>query len=89
MGLPIDGDLDFGPVAGESNITLVSLPEYTELAMKQHPEIQSAIEAVERARQGVRLRRRSTSPTSAYLGSIPIRMAFRFWCITMPHLVCG
>ena len=55
MGLPIDEDLDLEPVATQSNIPLVSLAEYTELAMKQNPEIRAAIEAVDKAQQEVRI----------------------------------
>jgi outer membrane protein TolC len=68
MGLPIDSELDLEPVAGESDITLVSLPEYTELAMKQNPEIQSAIEVVDKARQGVRIAKAEYIPNVGVFG---------------------
>jgi outer membrane protein TolC len=55
-------------VVGESNITLVSLPEYTELAMKQNPAIQSAIEAVDKARQRVRMAKAEYIPNVGVFG---------------------
>ncbi len=68
MGMPIDEELDLQPVATESNIALVSLAEYTELAMKENPGLRAAIEAVDKARQGVRMAKADYVPQVGAFG---------------------
>jgi outer membrane protein TolC/preprotein translocase subunit SecF len=54
-GLPIDTELELEPISTEAQAPLLSLAAYRELGMNQHPEIQAAMEAAEKARQGVRI----------------------------------
>jgi len=55
MDLPIDGELDLQPISPEPDLTMLSLGEYAAIGARENPEIQAAIEAVERARQGIRI----------------------------------
>ena len=54
-GLPIDTELELQPISIEAETPLLSLAAYRELGISQNPEIQAAIEAAEKARQGVRI----------------------------------
>ena len=54
MNLPIDEDLSLQPISLEADVTLPSLSEYLTIGNKESPEIQSAMEAVEKAREGIR-----------------------------------
>ena len=54
-GLPVDTELELAPISTEAETPLLSLPEYRDLGMNQNPEIQAAMEAAEKARQGVRI----------------------------------
>src|SRR5258708_34572014 len=53
--LPIDGELDLEPLSREPDLPLLSLGEYTTIGTKEHPEIQPAEEAAEKAREGIRI----------------------------------
>jgi outer membrane protein TolC len=55
IGLPVDTELELQPISVEAEAPLFSLAAYCELGINQHPEIQAAMEAVEKARQGVRI----------------------------------
>ena len=54
-GLPVDTELELAPISTEAEIPLLSLAEYRDLGINQNPEIQAAMEAAEKARQGVRI----------------------------------
>src|SRR5205085_1394955 len=54
-GLPVDTELELAPISTEAASPLLSLGEYRDLGINQNPEIQAAMEAVEKARQGVRI----------------------------------
>ncbi len=54
-GLPVDTKLELAPISTETTSPLLSLGEYRDLGINQNPEIQAAMEAVEKARQGVRI----------------------------------
>src|SRR6202171_5097099 len=54
-GLPIDTELELQPISTEAEAPLLSLAAYREVGINQNPEIQAAIEAAEKARQGVRI----------------------------------
>ena len=54
-GLPVNTELELAPISTEAETPLLSLAEYRELGMSQNPEIQAAMEAAEKARQGVRI----------------------------------
>jgi len=53
MNLPIDEALSLEPIPTEAEIKIPSLNEYRTIGARENPEIQSAIEAVERAREGI------------------------------------
>jgi outer membrane protein TolC len=55
MDLPIDGQLDLQPISPEPDVALLSIGEYTAIGIKENPEIQAAIQSVEKVRQGVRI----------------------------------
>jgi outer membrane protein TolC len=55
VGLPVDTELELAPISAESETPSLSLAEYRDLGIKQNPEIQAAMEAAEKARQGVRI----------------------------------
>ena len=54
-GLPVDTELELTPISTEAETPLLSLAEYRDLGINQNPEIQAAMEVVEKARQGVRI----------------------------------
>src|SRR5260221_1647058 len=54
-GLPIDTELELAPISTEAETPLLSLAAYRDLGINQNPEIQAAMEAVEKARQGIRI----------------------------------
>jgi outer membrane protein TolC len=54
-GLPVDTELELAPISTEPETLLLSLAEYRDLGINQNPEIQAAMEAAEKARQGVRI----------------------------------
>jgi outer membrane protein TolC len=54
IGLPIDTELELEPISIEVE-PLFSLAAYRELGINQNPEIQAAMQAAEKARQGVRI----------------------------------
>ncbi|MCU1259638.1 MAG: AcrB/AcrD/AcrF family protein [Bryobacterales bacterium] len=54
-GLPIDTELELEPTSSEAEAPLLSLAAYREMGIHQNPEIQAAMEAAEKARQGVRI----------------------------------
>jgi outer membrane protein TolC len=54
-GLPVDSELELAPISTEVDTPLLSLAEYRDLGINQNPEIQAAMEAAEKARQGVRI----------------------------------
>jgi multidrug efflux pump subunit AcrB/outer membrane protein TolC len=54
-GLPIDTELELQPISTEVEAPLLSLAAYHEQGIHQNPEIQAAMEAAEKARQGVRI----------------------------------
>jgi outer membrane protein TolC len=54
-GLPVDTELELAPISTEAEPPLLSLAEYRDLGINQNPEIQAAMEAAEKARQGVRI----------------------------------
>src|SRR6202163_1655021 len=54
-GLPVDTELELAPISTEVETPLLSLAEYRDLGINQNPEIQAAVEAAEKARQGVRI----------------------------------
>src|SRR5260370_4075804 len=54
-GLPVDTKLELAPISTETTSPLLSLGEYRDLGINQNPEIQAAMEAVEKARQGARI----------------------------------
>lgn len=62
MDLPIDGQLDLQPISPEPDFALLSVSEYTAMGTKENPEIQAAIETVEKARQGIRIARADYIP---------------------------
>src|SRR5207302_6095039 len=53
--LPIDTELELQPISTEGEMPLLSLAEYRDLGIHRNPEIQAAMEAAEKARQGVRI----------------------------------
>jgi outer membrane protein TolC len=55
IGLPIDTELELQPISTDAAAPLLSLAAYRDLGMSQNPEIQAAIEAAEKSRQGVRI----------------------------------
>jgi outer membrane protein TolC len=55
VGFPVDTELELQPVLMGAETPLLSLAEYRDLGMNQNPEIQAAMEAAEKARQGVRI----------------------------------
>ena len=55
IGFPIDTELELQPISMDSEAPLLSLAEHRDLAIKQNPEIQAAMAAAEKARQGVRI----------------------------------
>src|ERR1700687_5042319 len=54
-GLPVDTELELAPISTEAETPLLSLAEYRDLGVNQNPEIQAAVEAAEKTRQGVRI----------------------------------
>jgi len=54
-GLPVETELELAPISTEAETPLLSLAEYRDLGISQNPEIQAAMEAAEKARQGVRI----------------------------------
>jgi outer membrane protein TolC len=54
-GLPVDTELELAPISTEVETPLLSLAEYRDLGINRNPEIQAAMEAAEKARQGVRI----------------------------------
>src|SRR5258706_2658279 len=54
-GLPVDTELELAPISTDAETPLLSLAEYRDLGINQNPEIQAAMEAAEKARQGVRI----------------------------------
>jgi outer membrane protein TolC len=55
IGLPIDTELELEPISADAEAPLLSLAAYRELGINQNPEIQAAMEAAEKARQGARI----------------------------------
>ena len=55
IGFPIDTELELQPISMDAEAPLLSLAEYRDLGIKQNPEIQAAMAAAEKARQGVRI----------------------------------
>jgi multidrug efflux pump subunit AcrB/outer membrane protein TolC len=62
MDLPIESELDLQPISLKPDIALLSLAEYTTIGTKENPEIQAAMEGVEKAQQGVRIARADYIP---------------------------
>src|SRR5207247_11455088 len=54
-GLTVDTELERASISTEAEIPLLYLAEYRDLGINQNPEIQAAMEAAEKARQGVRI----------------------------------
>jgi outer membrane protein TolC len=54
-GLPVDTELELAPISTEAETPSLPLAAYRDLGMNQNPEIQAAMEAAEKARQGVRI----------------------------------
>ena len=54
-GLPVETELELAPISTEAETPLLSLAEYRDLGINRNPEIQAAMEAAEKARQGVRI----------------------------------
>jgi multidrug efflux pump subunit AcrB/outer membrane protein TolC len=54
-GLPVDTELELAPISTEADTPLLSLAEYRDLGINRNPEIQAAMEAAAKARQGVRI----------------------------------
>ena len=61
-GLHVDTELELAPISTEAEPPLLSLAEYRDLGINQNPEIQAAMEAAEKARQGVRIARADYIP---------------------------
>jgi multidrug efflux pump subunit AcrB/outer membrane protein TolC len=62
IGLPIDTELELQAIPTDGEPSLLSLAEYRNLAINQNPEIRAAMEAAEKARQGVRIARADYIP---------------------------
>jgi multidrug efflux pump subunit AcrB/outer membrane protein TolC len=54
-GLPVDTELELAPISTKAETPSLPLAAYRDLGMNQNPEIQAAMEAAEKARQGVRI----------------------------------
>jgi outer membrane protein TolC len=54
IGLPTDAELELEPISLEVG-PLLSMAAYRELGINQNPEIQAAMQAAEKARQGIRI----------------------------------
>src|SRR6202521_3038897 len=55
VGFPIDTELELQPISMGAEAPLLSLAEYRDLGINQNPEIQAAMAAAEKAREGVRI----------------------------------
>jgi multidrug efflux pump subunit AcrB/outer membrane protein TolC len=55
VGFPIDTELELQPMSMSAEAPLLSLAEYRDLGINQNPEIQAAMAAAEKAREGVRI----------------------------------
>jgi outer membrane protein TolC len=78
LSLPIDTELEIEPISMGAEAPLLSLAAYRELGMNQNPEIQAAVEAAERARQGVRIAKADYIPDFGAFAQCTYQNGVRF-----------